>query len=116
MWLESIGGLSFIGDVGAVGVLTLFVLAVLTGRLRPQRVVEEIRQDRDARVTEVRQQYTAALEIARVWEEAYRTTEKARADQAKVLEELLHTVEYLQDAVVTVEPSTPSETKDGNNV
>ena len=37
----------FLGDIGLGAIVTLFVLAILTGRLVPASVVREIRDDRD---------------------------------------------------------------------
>lgn len=39
---------------GAVGVLILVVLAIITGRLVPRRSVDDVRADRDARLAEAR--------------------------------------------------------------
>lgn len=35
---------------GAVGVLALVIVAIITGRLVPRRVLEDVRADRDARL------------------------------------------------------------------
>lgn len=94
-WLDIVS----LADIGSTGLLVVFVLAILTGRLRPQSTIREMREDRDARIAEAKAQYEKALEIARVWEEAYRTTEAARTDQAKVLDDLIMTVKAMQTAV-----------------
>lgn len=94
-WLD----LQFLGDIGSTALVVLFVLAILTGRLRPQSAVREIREDRDARLAEAKSQYQKALDVAKIWEEAYRTTEAARRDQAKVLDDLITTVKAMQVAV-----------------
>jgi hypothetical protein len=43
---------SIIVQGGAVGVLLLVVLAIITGRLVPRSVVEDVRADRDSRLAD----------------------------------------------------------------
>lgn len=45
---------SVIVQGGAVAVLTLVVLAIITGRLIPRRSLDDVRADRDARIAEER--------------------------------------------------------------
>lgn len=45
---------SVIVQGGAVTVLTLVVLAIITGRLIPRRSLDDVRADRDARIAEER--------------------------------------------------------------
>lgn len=56
---------------GAVGLALAAVWAVITGRLVPRRVVDDIRADRDARVAEWKLR-------ADEWRTAYQATEEAR--------------------------------------
>jgi hypothetical protein len=42
----------FILQGGAVGVLLIVVLSIITGRLVPRRSLEDVRTDRDARIAE----------------------------------------------------------------
>lgn len=52
--MEALLGLpaSIVIQGGAVGVLALFVLGILTGRLVPRKSLEDVRTDRDARLAE----------------------------------------------------------------
>ena len=88
-------------DVGSTGLVIIFVIAILTGKLRPQSAVKELREDRDARVAEANALYTKALEMNAIFEKAYNTSESARVNQAKVLEELIATVKAVQGVYET---------------
>lgn len=68
---------SFLGEFGAVGIVIAFIWAILTGRLVPARVVEEVRRDRDQwRDTALmrEQSLEAALEGVQEVNHAARTT------------------------------------------
>lgn len=67
-----------LGQVGAGGLVTAFVLAVLLGRLVPRRTLEDILRDRD--------EWRAAHKIS---ETAREVSEHARAEGQKQVTELL---------------------------
>jgi len=98
-WLN----LSFLGDVGSTAIVVLFVLAILTGKLRPNSAVQEVRDDRDARLRETSSRFEETLKLLNLYKEAYTTTEAARRDQAKVLNDLVNVVKTLGG---TVNPPT----------
>jgi hypothetical protein len=58
-------------QVGAGGLVTLFVVAILVGRLVPRRTLDDISHDRDE------------------WRTAHRISETARVEQSAQLTELL---------------------------
>lgn len=88
--------LSFLGDVGSTTLVIIFVLAILTGKLRPQSAVKELRDDRDARVKDANAQYIKAVEMIGIFEKAYNTSEAARINQARVIDEMFATVRAMQ--------------------
>ncbi len=53
-----------LGDISFFGLLALAIWAILTGRLVPRRILDDVRLDRDTRVAE------KAAETAE-WKEAY---------------------------------------------
>lgn len=69
-------------QVSAAALVTLVVILVLTGRLVPRRVVEDLRSDRDA-------QLAAARAEAATWQRAYEIEQHARRVQAEQIEALL---------------------------
>lgn len=48
-----------LGDLGATGILAAVVFMILTGRLVPRKVLEDVRADRDARLAEAAYWHTA---------------------------------------------------------
>lgn len=66
----------------AAGLLSLAVLLILWGKLVPKSVVNDIRNDRDARLVEARSETDD-------WKVAYQAVEEARRLQAQQLGELL---------------------------
>lgn len=80
---------------GAAAILALVVLFILLGRLVPRSVLEDVRKDRDARVTEI-------LAERDTWRNAHRESESARLEaQAQVGEllELSRTAEHVLRAI-----------------
>lgn len=59
-------------DLSAAGLLSLAVLLILLGGLIPRYVVNQIRQDRDARLAEAREETNN-------WRAAYRAAEESRS-------------------------------------
>jgi hypothetical protein len=70
---------------GAVGILALAVLLVLTGRLVPLSILRDVQHQRD------------------VWQEAHRVSEEARAAEREQTRELLE-VARVADHVLTSLP------------
>lgn len=81
MELWGIPGTAFLQG-GAGTVLAVFIAAILTGRLVPRQVVEDVRRDRDARLDEWRAQVDQ-------WREAYRIECQAREQLATQVDDLL---------------------------
>lgn len=73
-----------IAQGGAIGVLTLVIIAIVSGRLVPRKVLEDVRADRDARL---------AAEKARgdEWRAAALAQDERNDVQARQLSELLDT-------------------------
>jgi hypothetical protein len=88
--------LANLGDIGSTGLVILFVIAILTGRLRPQSAVVELRADRDARLAEKDAQHAKNVELLSIFEKAYNTAEAARMDQAKVIQQLMSAMDTVQ--------------------
>ena len=94
------GGLTvsaLIGQGGTVLVVLLLGWLVATGRLRTAGNVVEIREDRDARVADAKEQ-------AAVWREAYYKSEAARVENERMLRDsldnglaVLHLLESFRD-------------------
>lgn len=91
-WLDAV--LQVLQPVTPIGLVLTAVGLVLSGRIVPRRVVQDIRADRDARIEEAREQ-TA------IWREAYRVSEEARQKQHDLLRESLegvHTITHLLES------------------
>ena len=101
--------LQWLGDVGSTTLVVIFVLAILTGKLRPQSAVKEVRDDRDARLAEYKAHTDEALKLVNIYRDAYTTTEAARRDQAKVLNDLVNVVKTLGGTI------PPSREGDGHD-
>lgn len=80
---------------GPVAVVIAIAWLLFTGRIRTAREVRDLREDRDARLAEAREQITT-------WRQAYEMSEAARAAQADLLRETLEvgrTVEQIVRAL-----------------
>lgn len=85
-------------DLSAAGLLAIAILLILIGKLVPRSVVQDMRTDRDSRLTEARHEIQN-------WKSAYETEAESRRLQAHQLGELLelakvteHFVRSLQEA------------------
>lgn len=65
-----------------MALLTLVVLLLFTGRLRPERLVSEMREDRDARLSELRAQVEE-------WKAAHKASEEARVELERSIDNLI---------------------------
>lgn len=80
---ESLSFEGFTGlNLSLSGLLGLAILLVLLGGLIPKYVVNQIRQDRDARLAEAREEITN-------WRKAYQTSEESRSLLSQQVGELL---------------------------
>lgn len=68
-----------VGGIGIGGVLSAVGYAILSGRLVPRRAVADVREDRDARLAEIRREaedwkaaWTAQAEVNRVYADQVR--------------------------------------------
>jgi hypothetical protein len=90
---------------GAVAILSVFIYAILAGRLVPRSAVDDVRADRDARLAEIRRE---SDDWRSAWQ-ASQETNKVLADQNKELLELSRTTHQLIKALpgpaVTKEPT-----------
>lgn len=91
-WLDTV--LQVSQPITPIALVLTAVWLVLSGRIVPRRVVQDIREDRDARVEEAKQQ-------AAIWREAYRVSEETRQKQHDLLRESLegvHTITHLLES------------------
>lgn len=91
-WLNDLA--EILQPVTPIGLVLTAVYLIFSGKLVARRVVQDIREDRDARVEEAREQ-TA------IWREAYRVSEEARQAQHDLLRESLegvHTITHLLES------------------
>lgn len=84
-WLN----LSFLGDIGSTALVVLFVLAILRGALVPRSAVRDIRADRDARLAEFQRTYDQQVKLTETWQEAFRTSDRARQDQVQAFNSVI---------------------------
>lgn len=82
----------FISTLTPAGLLSIVVLMILLGYLRPKRAIDEVRQDRDARIADAHEQIT-------IWREAYRLSESAREKNEAALREALEVARAAEDAL-----------------
>lgn len=86
----------FFTEVTPIGllllILGLLIYFLMSGKLRTNRAVQELRADRDARVAEYRQ-------TANDFKEALRISEKARAVQTEITREALEASRIQEDIV-----------------
>lgn len=82
----------FISALTPAGLLSIFVLMLFLGRLRPKSAVDEVRQDRDERIADAHEQIT-------IWREAYRLSESAREKNEAALREALEVARAAEDAL-----------------
>ena len=90
----------FLNDASGVVFILIIGFMVLTGRLRSDRNVQEIRDDRDARITQL-------IDEISTWREAWHTSEEARG-------ELQSSVETLLELARTTEDILKSLKREGN--
>lgn len=91
-WLQAV--LQVAQPLTPVTVILGAVTLLLTGRLVPRRTVTDIRDDRDARVSD-------AKALAEIWREAYRVSESARVEDHELLRQALegvHTIVHLLES------------------
>ena len=109
--IEAMAGLP-VGDIGAFGLVTMFVLLLFSGRVVPRSVLEDVRRDRDDRLAQ-------AIQGSNDWKEAYSQSEVARSMMAAQVEELLEhartTDAYIRAIATTppgnrnIDPSYPDQ-------
>jgi hypothetical protein len=93
-----------VGDVGFPGLLTLAIYLILSGKLVPRSVVEDVRADRDARIA-------AVQEDRDTWKEAYQISESGRDKQNSVLEILLEYAKTSDHLIRSVQQKISDEGK-----
>jgi hypothetical protein len=86
----------WVAIIGALLVLlAAFVRAVLTGRLVPRSVLEDVRQDRDARIREMAEERDG-------WKAAHEVSEETRTIMARQVERLLSTSELTNQLLISL--------------
>jgi hypothetical protein len=88
-------------------VLVLLIWGVVSGRLRSNVAVQEIRADRDARVAEYRKQ-------AEDWREAFQKSESAREIQTTIAKEALATSRSTESIVQSLRVALDLATNRGS--
>lgn len=74
---------------GAVGILALVALMVFTGKLVARSVLKDVREDRDARLGEMKERLDEMRTINNTWHEAYLKSEAARLEATAQVSQLL---------------------------
>ena len=86
-------------ETAIIGLLTVilgaFVRAILTGKLVPRSHVDDVRQDRAARVQEMAAERDA-------WKRAHEVSEETRTIMAKQVERLLSTSELTNQLLISL--------------
>lgn len=93
--MSELSGAGILLQGGAWAIVTLIVLLILRGKLVSRSVLDDVRQDRDARVAE-------AIAEKNTWREAHQQSEAARMEaQAQVGEllELSRTADHVLRAI-----------------
>jgi hypothetical protein len=89
-------------QVSAGVLIFLIVLLVLTGRLVPRRQLEDLREDRDARVE-------AAEHMAAIWQQAYEAAVQSRRASDAHVGQLMETAIVTKDVLQSL-PGVPQVT------
>lgn len=92
-------------NISTVGTLLLVVVLILVGWLVPRKVVKDMRDDRDARIVEARQETTN-------WQKAYQAADEARALQAKQLADLMELAKTTDQFIRTLQRAASSPQED----
>lgn len=101
----AMGGLS-VSDVSTAGTLLLAVVLVLSGWLVPRKVVKDLRDDRDSRLLEARNE-TAN------WQKAYQASDAARELQAQQLGQLLELAKTTDQFIRTLQRAATRSPQEG---
>ncbi|QBI56763.1 hypothetical protein [Streptomonospora litoralis] len=75
-------------DVGLTGLVSIGVVMILTGRLVPRSTVQEMRHERDARLSDLRAAYDASEEARRIQGEQLGELLETSRTNAELLEGL----------------------------
>lgn len=73
---------TFLGEGGPVALISFLVVLMFLGKIRPEKAIQEVRADRDARLEELRSLTTH-------WREAYLISESARMELASSIDQLV---------------------------
>lgn len=92
----NIAGLDVL-NLGAGGIVSIGVLAVLRGWLVPRRVLNDLRAATDARVADKELEIARTREGASEWRSTATTKDQTIAAQAKQIDELMDAVRLSQD-------------------
>jgi hypothetical protein len=92
---------------GAIGLVVLVVLLVLTGKLVPRSVVIDIRRDRDDRVAEAKAE-------TRIWREAFELARRSNEALIPYMHQLIE-VGHTTNSVLQALPASQSSGEDGTN-
>ncbi|MDX3175185.1 hypothetical protein PV382_23330 [Streptomyces scabiei] len=90
---------------GAGALVTLIVLLILRGNLVSRRVLEDVREDRDARVAEI-------LAERNAWREAHRESEAARIEAQNQVGELLELSRVADHVLRAIRGEVPGNAMD----
>lgn len=93
---------------GAIGLVVLVVLLILTGRLVPRSIVNDVRQDRDERVREARAE-------TKVWREAFELARRSNEMLIPYMHQLIE-VGHTTNSVLAALPASQQTGEDGPRV
>jgi len=83
---------SVVRDAGAFGLLLLTIVGIMTGRLVPRRVLDDVRTDRDARLAEKDVVIAAERERGDQWRAATQAQDARNDLQTQQITQLVDTM------------------------
>lgn len=99
-------------NLGAGGIVSIGVLAVLRGWLVPRRVLNDLRAATDARVADKEQELARTREATSEWRAAASTKDLTILAQAKQIDELMDSARLSNDLLRALPP--PRRTNRGD--
>lgn len=96
-----------VSDISTAGTLLLAVLLVLSGWLVPRKIVQDLRDDRDSRLLEARNE-TAN------WQKAYQASDAARELQSQQLGQLMELAKTTDQFIRTLQRAASGSPQEEN--
>ncbi|MFD8899906.1 hypothetical protein [Streptomyces ardesiacus] len=103
--MNDLSAVSVLLPGGAGAIVTLIVLLILRGSLVPRAVLEDVRKDRDARVSDL----TAERDT---WQAAHRESEAARIEAQRQVGELVELAKVADHVLRAIRGEVPGDAMD----